>query len=116
MAAFYLDENFPFPVALASRDLGHDVLTAFDAGNAGNAGGWVADSEVLAFATSAGRTVLTSNRHDFIRLHLQNPDHAGIVVGTEDSDAAGQASRIADAVHDHESLRRQLIRVNRPQR
>ena len=112
MAAFHLDENFPFPVALVLRDLGHDVLTAFEAGNAGRS---VADSEVLAFATSVGRAVLTLNRSDFIRLHRRNPDHMGIVVCTEDRDAAGLASRIVEAVHSRESLRHQLIRVNRPQ-
>jgi len=35
MARLYGDENFPYPVVLALRRLGHDVLTAQEAGKAG---------------------------------------------------------------------------------
>ncbi|HEY9850222.1 MAG TPA: DUF5615 family PIN-like protein [Leptolyngbyaceae cyanobacterium] len=48
------------------RALGHDVLTVQEAGNA-NQG--MPDSDVLAFATSEKRAVLTQNRKDFFRLH-----------------------------------------------
>lgn len=32
MARLYADENFPFPVVVCLRALGHDVLTTNDAG------------------------------------------------------------------------------------
>ncbi len=34
MARFYIDENFPRPVIAFLRAMGHDVLTAQEAGNA----------------------------------------------------------------------------------
>jgi hypothetical protein len=44
---FYTNENFPFPTVLALRQLGYDVLTSQDAGNAGLS---VTDEEVLDYA------------------------------------------------------------------
>ena len=46
------------------RTLGHDVLTVQEAGNVG-----FYDPDVLAFAVSNNRAVLTQNRRDFMRLH-----------------------------------------------
>jgi predicted nuclease of predicted toxin-antitoxin system len=111
MARFYVDEGFPKTVAQLLRDLGHDVLTVQEAGQANQR---IPDDQVLAFATAQERAVLTVNRGDFIRLHLQNPDHAGIIVCTEDIDRARLASRIHAAVSAEEMLAGKLIRVNRP--
>jgi hypothetical protein len=36
LACLYADENFPFPAVEALRRLGHDVLTAREAGQAGS--------------------------------------------------------------------------------
>lgn len=77
-ARLYSNENFPLPAVEALRRLGHDVLTSHDAGKS-NAG--IPDDEVLRFATENGRAVLTHNRQDFIRLHRESADHAGIIVG-----------------------------------
>lgn len=77
MAKFYSNENFPLPVVEALRMLGHDVLTTQDAGKAGQA---IPDEEVLAFAIAEERAVLTINRKHFIRLHGEQPAHAGVVV------------------------------------
>ncbi len=111
MAQFYSNENFPLQVVEALRELGHDVLTSLDTGNA-NAR--VADSDVLAYATSLNRAVLTLNRRDFIALHATAPLHDGIIVCTVDRDYAGQANRINDSVQGCSSLRGQLLRVHRP--
>ena len=111
MAAFYANENFPLPVVVALRGLGHDVLTSLEAGNAGRA---VPDEEVLQFACQAKRAVLTLNRKHFIRLHGSRPAHEGIVVCTVDADFAGQAGRIEAALGNLASLSGQLVRVNRP--
>ncbi|WP_445330275.1 DUF5615 family PIN-like protein [Tychonema sp. BBK16] len=59
MARFYTDENFPLAVVELLRALGHDVLTAREAGNANLQ---IPDEDVLAFAASNNRTVLTRNR------------------------------------------------------
>ena len=81
MARLYANENFPLPVVLELRRLGHDVLTIVDTGKASQA---VPDDEVLSFASAQGRVLLTLNRKHFIRLHHDRPDHAGIVVCTFD--------------------------------
>ena len=111
MARLYANENFPLPVVLELRRLGHDALTIMDTGKAGQA---VADNEVLAFATAEGRVLLTLNRKHFIRLHNEHPDHAGIVVCTFDPDFVGQASRIDATLRTSEPVARRLLRVNRP--
>jgi hypothetical protein len=82
---------------------------------AGEAGLAVPDEAVLAFATQRDRAVLTLNRRDFIRLHQQNPPHAGIVVCTQDADVLGQAERIDRAIGEAGALAGQLIRVLRPE-
>ena len=111
MARLYADENFPLPVVEELRRLGHDVVTSWEAGNAGRA---LPDEEVLAFATTEERALLTLNRKHFIRLHRAQPIHAGILVCTFDPDFIGQAERIHGAVADRSDLTGQLIRINRP--
>ena len=111
MARLYADENFPLPVVEELRRLGHDVVTSWEADNAGRA---QPDVEVLAFATAEQRGLLTLNRKHFIRLHRARPVHAGILVCTFDPDFVGQAERIHGAVAERLDLARQLIRINRP--
>ena len=64
MAQLYADEDFPFPVVERLRELGHDVLTALEAGQA-NLG--VEDFDQLAIATGLGRAILTRNRRHLHR-------------------------------------------------
>lgn len=111
MISFYTDENFPFPVVEFLRAFGHDVLTAKDAGNANQK---IPDENVLAYAITVERVILTRNRRDFIRLHREIPGHAGIIVCTEYSDFQSQAILIHEAVSEKENLKGQLIRINRP--
>jgi hypothetical protein len=108
----YANENFPFPVVLELRQLGHDVLTMEETGKAGQA---VADEDVLEFAITDDRAVLTLNRKHFIRLHDRRRDHAGMVVCTVDPDFVGQAGRVHDRIEAAGDLHGQLICVNRPQ-
>jgi len=111
MAQLYADENFPLPVVEELRRLGHNVLTMHENGKAGQS---IPDDEVLALASGSNRAVLTINRKHFIRLHRQDPEHAGIVVCTFDPDFGGQAERIHAVVESIGDLIGQLIRVNRP--
>jgi len=112
MADFYSNENFPFGVVEELRKLGHDVLTSLDAGRANQS---IPDDEVLQFATSMNRVLLTLNRRDFIRLDRDaGGQHAGIVVCTQDSDYAGQAQRIDVGVRNAGLMAGKLVRVNRP--
>ena len=107
--ALYADENFPLRVVMELRRLGHDVITAFEDGKANQS---ITDSDLLARATKLNRAILTLNRQDFKRLHLQMPEHAGIIICTEDPDRIGQAGRVAESIAGGE-LRGRLIRVYR---
>ena len=113
MVRIYADEQFPRIVSELLRTMGHDVLTVQEAGNA-NLG--IPDEDVLAFAISANRAILTLNRSDFIRLHRLQPNHAGIIVCTNDPDRPRLATRINEAISPEETLRGKLIRVYRPSR
>lgn len=112
MTRLYANENFPLPVVEELRRLGHEVLTTYEAGDAGKS---VPDEQVLAFATAEGRALVTINRKHFIHRHNANPDHAGIIVCSFDSDFPGQANRIHAAIGSKAQLSGELIRINRPQ-
>ena len=109
MALLYADEDFDYPVVERLRRLGYDVLTVQQAGRRGGS-----DPQVLAYATAAGRAVLTHNRWDFERLHRQDPNHSGIISCTEDEDMGALAARIDQAIAAAGPLAGQHIRVNRP--
>lgn len=87
--ALYADENFPLRVIEELRRLGIDVLTVFDDGRANQS---ITDQGILARATELGRAIVTLNRRDFKRLHFQMPEHAGIIICTEDPDPPGTAN------------------------
>src|SRR5689334_22501888 len=97
MARLYIDEDFPLEVAIALRKRGHDVLTALEAGIANKR---IQDPNVLAYATVHQRAVITMNRRDFIRLHRHLPDHAGLVVCTDEPDRVALAERIDKLLND----------------
>ena len=109
----YADENFPLRTVEELRRLGHDVLTALEDGRANQS---IPDEDLLARATEIGRTLLTINRLDFKRLHRLMPDHAGIIICTEDPDRVGQAKRVANSIAEAGELRGRLLRVYRPAR
>jgi Domain of unknown function (DUF5615) len=111
LSQFYADENFRYPVVEALRKLGHDVLTAKEAGRAGVG---IDDDTVLEDAAAANRILLSQNRRDFIRRHKAGLPHQGIVVCTYDPDPERLASRIDEAVAAEGAPGRWLIRVNRP--
>ena len=98
MAGIYTGENVPL-----------DVLTSYDAGNA-NAR--VPDNLVLKYANSIGRTMVTNNRRDFIRLRRQGAPDVGIVVFTFHPDPMETANRISKALADERVAGRFLARVD----
>ena len=111
MAQLYADEDFPLPVVEALRQMGHNVLTAFESNQANQA---IADADVLAFATNLNRALLTLNRRHFIGLHSANPQHTGLIVCRKDLDFGALAQRIDAAIRTLPQLDNQLLRVNRP--
>jgi predicted nuclease of predicted toxin-antitoxin system len=111
MASLYSDENIPLRTVEELRRLGHDVLTAHEAGNANQS---IPDVQVLAYASQLARAVITHNRWDYIRLHTKTPTHFGIVICTKDINLIALAQRIHDAVIVNAPLENKLIRVNKP--
>jgi predicted nuclease of predicted toxin-antitoxin system len=111
MIALYADEQFPLPVVIRLRDKGYDILTVQEAGKANQA---IPDNEVLIFATSQNRAVITQNRRDFIWLHNQGLNHAGIVVCSKNLDWDGFATEIDLVLANRDLIVGELVRVTRP--
>jgi predicted nuclease of predicted toxin-antitoxin system len=78
-AALYTDEDMSALVTTLLRSRGLDVTTVPEQATLGKT-----DQEQLEFAASIKRCILTHNRVDFERLHLQymenNKQHFGIIV------------------------------------
>jgi predicted nuclease of predicted toxin-antitoxin system len=110
MAKLYTNENFPLPAAQELRRLGHDVMTVQESGLGGQA---VTDESVMRFAIRERRAVVTLNRRHFVRLHEENPGHAGIIVCTADKDFLALAARIDASIRRDNCLDGRLARVNR---
>ena len=113
MASFYTNENFPIGVVQYLREMGHDVLTSHEAGNANQR---IPDEDVLAYAAKVGRILLTLNRRDFIELHEKISNHAGIIVCTQNTDLHEQSEQIDSIIREMSDLTGKLIRVNRRQK
>lgn len=106
----YADENISKALVLVLREIGFDVLTAFEAQQA-NQG--IDDASVIAFAHQQRRAVLTFNRKDFITLHPISQPHSGIVTCRVDADKQTLAQRIRQKLSEYSSLDNQLIRVGK---
>ena len=70
MASLYSNENFPKRVVDELRRLGHDELTSYEAGRANQK---IPDDQVLQFAISQNRSVLTLNSIDGALITHPNP-------------------------------------------
>jgi len=108
---FYANENFDFQVVVFLRNHGYDVLTSVEAGNANQR---IPDDEVLKFATTQNRVLLTFNRKDFFKLHKKDDNHAGIIACTYDNKYEALADRINQATINKAPLDKKVIRIYRP--
>lgn len=73
------------------------------------------DAEVLSFAISQDRVLLTQNRLHFLRLHRRGEfANAGIVICTDDPDFRRLAARIQEAILASLEVAGKLLRVYRP--
>ena len=112
MANLYADENVPARLVAKLQKLGHDVLTALQDGRANQS---IDDDDVLSRATTLVRCVLTNNRRHFHKLHKSEPDHNGILTFTTDPDIEALATRIHDALSEHDDITGKLVRVVKPE-
>jgi len=113
MILLYANENFPIQVVRELRRLGCDVLTSQEAGKANRA---IPDEEVLSFTSEQGRALLTINGRDFLRLYRSNPNHAGMILCSQDPDVSRQAERIHRAIQGAGDLQGRELRINRPEK
>lgn len=108
MIDLYSNENFPIDMVSLLRNLGYDVLTSYDAGQA-NQG--LPDESVLTYATENNRVVITLNRQDFIDLHRSSEDHNGIIICKDDRNYTDQVQVLHAYLETQNSLENRLIRV-----
>jgi hypothetical protein len=90
---FYLDQHQSNGLTAGLRARGIDVLTALEAGRCG-----FSDPDQLAFATAAGRVVVTFDP-DFLALHGSGVLHAGIAWCPASKYAVGQLLDALVLVH-----------------
>ena len=74
-ARLFADHDFPLPAVVELRRLGHDVMTALEAGQ-----DKTPDEDLLTRATLDGRAVVTHNRIHFRNLHRKSIPHVGIFI------------------------------------
>ena len=91
---FHLDVHVDHDIATGLRTRGIDVTTTADAGllRAG-------DEEHMAFALPEKRVIFT-NDHDFLRLHGQGVEHAGIAYCARGSRSPADIIRYLSLMHD----------------
>ena len=112
MLKLYVNENFPIETVQFLRNLGYDILTTHEIGKSNLR---IPDEEVLTFAISENRAILTINRKDFIRLHRLNPTHAGIIVCTKNDDFTNFGECIHKLLLQYrENTSNLLLRVYKP--
>ena len=110
MTRLYSNENLAIDLVEALRKFNHDILSSYDAGQA-NQG--IPDDEVLEYATLNDRSVITFNRDDFVALHRNGVNHAGIIICKDDRDYLGQSQVLHDYLEIQDRLHNRLIRVQR---
>lgn len=112
MLKLYANENFPLETVQVLRNLGYDVLTTHEIGKSNLR---IPDEDVLTFAISENRAILTINRKDFIRLHRLNPTHSGIIICTKNDDFENFGECIhAVLLPYEENISNLLLRVYKP--
>jgi hypothetical protein len=89
---FHLDENVAPSIAIGLRLRGIDVTTTNDAALAGSS-----DEAQLSFSSLSGRVIVTHD-DDFLRLHAESTNHAGIAFCG--SKATGALVRGLALIHD----------------
>jgi predicted nuclease of predicted toxin-antitoxin system len=109
MARLLADENFPAPVQSELRQCGHDVAQLSDVGLDLR---FSSDEEILAAASSSGRTLLTLDR-GLSQLSSKIPDPPGIIVCTFATDFVGMALQINEIVSATERMKGRVVQVGR---
>jgi hypothetical protein len=108
----YLDQDVPVQLAGMLRAYGFDALTTREAENLGTD-----DPHQLNYAINTERVLVTHNRLDFERLHVQylvaGIEHCGIVIASQRRDLGQTRNRLLEVLNhnDRDQLRNNLFYV-----
>lgn len=91
---FHLDEHISNAIAIALRRRGIDVTTTVEAGLR-----QADDLTHLTFSYQAGRVLVTHDA-DFLRLHAQGVEHAGIAYCKKGTRTIGQMIETLSLMHE----------------
>lgn len=111
--SFYSNENFDMDMVKILRELGHTVITSYEAGQANKK---IPDDKVLNYGTEQELAVITFNRDDFIELHKSGVHHSGIIICKTDRDYQKQIEFLHNYLQTQESLIDRLIRIKKQQK
>ncbi len=109
MAQLFAHPDFPLPVVEGLRALQHDVLIQ-------SSKRVLTDEAVLSVAVRFERALLVLHRKHFLRLHISNPYHKGIIVCTFDLDFGALTQRTHAVLLAHPDLSGLLLRVDHPKK
>jgi predicted nuclease of predicted toxin-antitoxin system len=88
----YFDENVQVAVAEQMQARGIDAVTARDLNLLGEN-----DANHLQLAASMGRTICTHD-YDFLRLHAEGVQHAGIIIAPQSTTTVGDWVRALELI------------------
>lgn len=102
MIRFLLDEHVPRAIARGLRNRGVEVLTVGDADLLS-----ATDELIVEYAFTEGYVIFTQDE-DFLRIHSQNVEHAGIVYSKQGRRTFGELVQflklIADCITEEEMV------------
>ncbi len=84
---FHLDENVDPAVAVGMTRRGADVTTTAEIGLGGST-----DNEQIEYCIRDNRVIFTTDQ-DFLKLHVERPEHRGIVFAHQHRTGIGEAIR-----------------------
>jgi uncharacterized protein DUF5615 len=108
----FADVMFPIQIVHALRRLGYEVRTAQQYQGTSGPAEFVPDEEILNAAIAFRAAVLTLDRTDFVRLHVQSIEsHRGIIICNHSTDFKKRAKEIDEQIKANAPLIGKLIRV-----
>lgn len=111
MTLLFADENITPTIVQGLRDRGVDIMTTTEAGIDNQK---TSDPEILRYAGTLGRAVITFNRKDFKQLHEEGEPHAGILLLKQNTPIPLLIEKIADLALSSSDLGGALHRIVQP--
>src|SRR5258708_29923568 len=107
----FADVHLPIKITNGLRALGYDVMTVQQYQGTSRPEKGLPDEQVLEIAIEKRRTVITENIKHFRELHLQKPNHKGIIVCKRTRDYEKRAKEIDEIIKANIPLHGKLLYV-----